>query len=150
MSVIKPDAFILDMDGTASLHVNPDGSLRRGHFEYSKVSEDLPNEAILRLAERLSSYLQPIVVSGREDSDNVRKDTAEWLSQHSDLSDYPLFMRKAGDFRKDDIIKDEIYGLYIADRFTVHYALDDRPRVLRMWQAKGITTLAVGTPWTEF
>jgi hypothetical protein len=94
------------------------------------------------------------VVSGREDAfingAEVRRDTVNWLAQHSSLSDYPLFMRKADDYRKDDAIKEEIYDLLIADKFNVLYALDDRPRVLRMWQAKGITTLGVGTPWIEF
>jgi len=152
--IIKPDAFILDMDGTAALHVNPDGSPRRNNFEYAKCSEDLPNERVLRLAELLSRYLQPIVVSGREDTfingAEVRRDTVNWLAKYSSLLDYPLFMRKADDYRKDDVIKEEIYDLFIDGRFNVLYALDDRPRVLRMWQAKGITTLGVGTPWIEF
>ena len=154
MTIIKPDAFILDMDGTAALHMNPDGSQRRGHFEYAKCSEDLPNERVLRLAEHLSTFLQPIVVSGREDTcingAEVRRDTVNWLAKYSSLLDYPLFMRKADDYRKDDVIKEEIYDLFIDGRYNVLYALDDRPRVLRMWQAKGITTLGVGTPWIEF
>lgn len=172
----KVDAYIVDIDGTVALHT-PES---RGHFEYAKVSEDLPNWPVINIVQYITygftadfwlPRLQPVFMSGRADEADgqVRKDTVEWIFRNMGISreyfngeddqqDYigRLFMRPeykadgSRDFRPDDIVKEELYTKYVEPHFNIHFAIDDRPRVLRMWQRLGIPTLAVGTPWIEF
>ena len=52
-------------------------------------------------------------------------------------------MRAAGDDRKDEIIKREIYNREIKPAFDVLCVLDDRDQVVRMWRAMGLTCLQV-------
>jgi hypothetical protein len=64
----------------------------------------------------------------------------KWL-QENNLWDYraKLYMRKADDFRGDDIVKREILDEIIADYGKKpDMVFDDRPRVVRMWRDAGI------------
>ena len=47
-------------------------------------------------------------------------------------------MRKAGDFRDDDIIKVELLHELAEDKFKPIMAFDDRNRVVKAWRAAGI------------
>lgn len=160
----KIPGFICDIDGTVALHTVEE----RAHYDYSLVKYDRPNLTVINAVRDLSSLQQPVFVSGRADENNgqVRQDTIDWLQKHVGLCDgHNLFMRpefmpdgtyaqvgnkKIRDFRHDDIVKEEIYWEQIYQDWDIRFAIDDRPRVLRMWQALGITTFAVGTPWIEF
>ena len=62
----------------------------------------------------------------------------------------PLFMRGQGDRRPDDIVKTEIYEAFIRGRWDVLLALDDRPRVIRAWQALGVPVFDVQPGSGEF
>jgi hypothetical protein len=52
-------------------------------------------------------------------------------------------MRKKGDFRKDSVVKKEIYEKYIKDNFNILFCLDDRNQVVNMWREIGIKCLQV-------
>lgn len=149
--IIKPDAFILDTDGTVALHTTEE----RGHYEYSKVSGDKPNQPVIDLAVMLHRWMAPLVVTGRMDVDDCRADTVAWYRKHFPAyfcDDMRLFMRPAKlptgkpDYRPDYEVKEEIYNKYIHDRFNVLYAVDDRLQVCRKWHAMGLTVLRVGDP----
>ena len=45
-------------------------------------------------------------------------------------------MRDAGDYRKDDEVKYDMYKTYIEDEYFIHYVLDDRQQVVDMWRDK--------------
>ena len=47
-------------------------------------------------------------------------------------------MRKSGDFRPDDIVKDEIYHSDIESNYQVIAVFDDRKSVVRHWKALGL------------
>lgn len=154
--IIKPDAFILDTDGTVAIHTED----QRGHYEYSKISGDQPNQPVIDLAVYLHRYMAPLVVTGRADIDDCRVDTVAWYRQYfpeSFCNDMRLFMRPAKlsngkpDYRPDFIVKKEIYDKSIRDRFNVRYAIDDRLQVCRMWHHDlGLTVLRVGDPDATF
>jgi hypothetical protein len=76
-----------------------------------------------------------VYVSGR--SDVCREATVEWLKKYG-LPDGPLFMRKAGDHRNDDILKIELLAEVRAQGFEPIMAFDDRDRVVAAWRAAGI------------
>lgn len=138
----RPQAVIVDIDGTVAHHYNEVGEQLRGHFEYSKVSGDLPDKTILDLVGLLEAALYVIIfVSGREDS--CRAETDAWLRVHGFEGQYHMFMRKTGDHRPDYVIKYEIFNEHIRDNYDVAFALDDRDQVVRLWRSIGIKTLQV-------
>lgn len=135
-------AIICDLDGTLAIF---DGL--RGPYEYEKCVNDLVNKPIRNLIQDMSTVGYEILyVSGREDRGLAG--TQKFLRDH-DCPDGQLWMRKTGDYRKDSIIKGEIFDAHIRDVYDIAFVLDDRPVVIRMWQSLGLTTLAVG-PLKEF
>lgn len=63
--------------------------------------------------------------------------------------DYKLYMRKSNDFRKDAVIKEEIFESKIKDKYNVLLVLDDRTQVCELWRDKlGLTCFQVA--WGDF
>lgn len=139
-----PVAIIVDIDGTVA-EMND-----RGPFEWSKVGQDSPRLFILDMV--YNYYLQGykiLFVSGR--SDECRTETEQWLTSYYSGKYDGLFMRKAGDYRKDDEVKEEIFWTNLAPHYNIQAAIDDRPQVLRLWydlQIKNV--ICVGNPFIEF
>ena len=79
-----------------------------------------------------------------------RVPTEQWLKEKVQLSYHSLFMRQTGDFRKDAIIKQEIYEREIKDKYNVLFVLDDRLQVCRMWYSLGLPLLKFGDPDADF
>ena len=52
------------------------------------------------------------------------------------VGDYKVSMRAAGDNRKDDEVKYDMYDYGVKGRYRVHYVLDDRQQVVDMWRDK--------------
>ena len=72
-----------------------------------------------------------VLVSGR--SESSRSNTVAWLKKY-DIPYQGLFMRPAEDFRKDAIVKREIYDQFIGSVYSIKYVLDDRDQVVEMWR----------------
>lgn len=125
-------AWLVDVDGTLA-HIIKDG---RSPYDYSRVSEDDPDERVIALVKELKAAGYKIVVmSGREDS--CKADTIEWLGAYGVPFD-EIHMRKTGDGRKDSIVKSELFEEHIRGRYVVAGVLDDRDQVVRMWRSKGL------------
>jgi predicted kinase len=132
-----PKCVVFDMDGTLALMNG------RGPYEYEKVSEDLPNPQVVALAHLFASQGGRLVIcSGREGTEQCRRDTLNWLDKHQITYEH-LFMRQEGDMRKDAIIKREILEREIVPRYHVVLAVDDRAQVVSMWRDAGIECWAV-------
>lgn len=74
--------------------------------------------------------------------------TRAWLDEHLSHLDYigPL-MRGDRDHRPDDDVKRDILTIIREDHgLNVVAAIDDRPRVIRLWQSLGIDTTVVYRP----
>ena len=134
-------ALISDVDGTVAIRNG------REPFEWSRLHEDLPNEGVIEVISRLAqSGLQIIFISGREE--RYRSDTESWLNRHVHFQ-FELYCRNNEDYRKDSVIKQEIYLESIHERFKVLAVLDDRDQVVRMWRdVLGLTCLQVN--WGDF
>ena len=53
-----------------------------------------------------------------------------------------LVMRKTGDYRKDSIVKREMFEEHIEGKYNVLFVLDDRNQVVDMWRKElGLTCL---------
>lgn len=123
-----PDCIIVDIDGTVA---QANG---RGHYDWMKVGTDLPRLAVIRAV--LCFNCRWIFMSGR---DEVCRDlTKTWLEQYFGSGD-PLYMRPAGDMRKDAIVKAELYEANVKGKFNVKAIFDDRPQMIRCWQDLGFT-----------
>lgn len=131
----KPRAIIVDVDGTVAKMVN------RKPFDWDLVDTDKPVKVIIDLVKILSGIYKVIFVSGR--SDECRDKTAQWLKENVLPGYEGLFMRKAGDYRKDDIVKKEIYENHIKEKYDVVFSLDDRNQTVANWRNLGITCLQV-------
>lgn len=121
-----PSCLIVDVDGTVA-QMNG-----RGPFEWSRVGEDLPRRPIIRAV--LAYGVPWIFMSGRDEC--CRAATEEWLTQYFGAPG-PLHMRPAGDSRKDAIVKRELYEAHIQGKYNVEAIFDDRPQMIREWQALG-------------
>lgn len=125
-------AIICDIDGTIAHMKN------RGPFEWDKVDTDEPDRTIVRILQR--EYRHMLLVSGRDES--CREKTIQWLRSHEIPFDQ-LWMRPAGDMRKDVIIKQEIYENHIKGKYNVEFVLDDRNQVVEFWRSQGLKCLQV-------
>lgn len=131
----KPEAILVDIDGTLA---KMNG---RGPFEWSRVGEDELVQTIADIVEmEFSNSTTVIVMSGRDGSCEAH--TFDWLVGNGVPFDH-LFMRAAGDSRKDSIVKMELFDEHVRDNFRVKYVLDDRDQVVDMWRSLGLTCLQV-------
>lgn len=143
----KLAAIIVDIDGTLAcrnpegqqVDIKGDGKYRSIH-DYKRVGEDQPFLHIVELVNLLAENYEILVTTGRPES--CRLETLIWLDKHL-ITHHSLFMRKTGDYRKDCIIKQEIYERYIEPEYDVLFALDDRDQVVRAWRDLGIPCLQV-------
>lgn len=135
-----PKAIIVDIDGTVALKGT------RSPFDETRVHEDRPNRLVIDTIRALWSHglvhtdgLAVIFMSGRTEA--CRKETEEWLDEHVKLP-YQLYMRAAGDGRKDSIVKNELFFL-VRDKFNVIGVYDDRNQVVELWRKLGLQVYQV-------
>jgi uncharacterized HAD superfamily protein len=79
-----------------------------------------------------------LFVTGRDDS--YRNLTLSWLKQFQVPFD-ELHMRKVGDYREDSDVKEEIYKLFIEDKYQILFVVDDRKSVVDRWRKLELTCL---------
>lgn len=134
---------IFDLDGTLA------DLTHRRHFVTSKpknwkaffssVEHDTVIEPIAMVARNLALGNNIIICSGRPD--DLREVSQEWLRKHiwgHGPPSAPLYMRKAGDLRADDIVKSELLDQILVDGYRPTLAFDDRSRVVKMWRTRGL------------
>lgn len=138
-----PDAIIVDVDGTIAEMKG------RGPFDWKRVGEDEPRLFVIDMVVNYHRQgYKIIILSGR--SDECKKETQGWLHWHM-VPHHELHMRKEGDFRKDSVIKEEIFWTQLADRYNIVAAIDDRPMMIRAWHELKIpNVIAVANPYLEF
>lgn len=130
--------FFFDIDGTLS-----DPTHRLHHIQkqpkdwksfFAACGDDDPIPHMIQLARVCNA--DPIVcLSGR--SDECRDLTAAWLIRHGVLVS-GLFMRKAGDFRDDAIVKPELLEEARDAGFEPIMIFDDRKKVVDAWRKMGV------------
>ena len=131
-----PPVVLVDIDGTVALM----GA--RSPFDWGRVGGDAPNPAVIAAVRAMHAAGHAIVFcSGRDEV--CRAETEAWLELYVGVPYEGLFMRPAGDSRKDAIVKREIFESEIRDRWRVVGVFDDRQQVVRMWRALGLTVFQV-------
>ena len=132
------DAVICDIDGTLALF----GESNPYDRDFMK---DKLNEEVSKVLWHAEATI--ILVSGR--LEKFRNQTEQWLKS-SDIPYQYLYMRRNGDFRKDVLIKEEIYNEHIKGKYNITMVIDDRLQTCRMWYRLGLPLFRVGDPDEEF
>jgi hypothetical protein len=132
-----PIAWMVDIDGTLALgpHRNP--------YDWRSADADLPNRAVVMAVQALAAHpgvSAIIAISGRQEE--ARALTARWLVDHA-VPYNELLMRTDGDFRPDDVVKEEMFRERIKPRYSVTGVIDDRNKVVKMWRRLGLVCFQV-------
>lgn len=136
-----PWACIVDLDGTLAIHTD------RSPYDAAKCGSDRLCHEVAMAA---TAFPNIVLCSGRHDTH--RPQTVEWLrrvaselppTRRIKLTEAPLFMRAAGDYRPDSIVKRELFFTHIRDRWNIAAVFDDRDSVVRMWRRIGLPTWQV-------
>lgn len=146
---------ICDLDGTVAdlthRRVFIDSKPKNYNAFFAGVRHDVPIKPVIDLVTRIHrGGARIIFCSGRPE--RTREDSIAWLfdafpcmmsvfTPGRFLS--PLYMRADNDYRPDDIIKGELLDRMIAHGYNPTIAIDDRLRVCKMWERRGILVLAI-------
>lgn len=131
-----PEIVIFDIDGTLA-HMNG----KRSPFDWNRVDvDDLDRTVAAAFRDHMKLEHRIFVLSGRDEA--AREKTEQWLEFYG-LKFEKLLMRKKDDFRKDNIVKEEIYNLYIKSKYNVRVVYDDRQQVVDMWRSLGMKVFQV-------
>jgi predicted kinase len=134
---------LVDVDGTtASFTDLATGAQIRGPFDEHKVLLDDVYPVVADWIRALYPYYNICIVSGRHDF--CGDDTCDWFDGHAIPFDH-ILMRYSNDNRSDHIVKQEILDEFCAvvGKENIAFVLDDRPKVVRMWKANGLTVYPV-------
>jgi predicted kinase len=127
-----PSCVVFDIDGTLA-HKHPD----RDVYDGSLAHLDSPDAHVTSYAKRLiaDGDTEVVIMSGR--SEKHRDITEAWIEKHVGVG-LSVFMRPAGDRRRDSIVKRELLEREILPRWNLIHAIDDRNQVVNMWRQSGI------------
>lgn len=133
-------AWIFDLDGTLCnvdhrLHLVRNKPKNWKAF-FEALTQDSVNPAVSDILDRLCLDYPIILCSGRPEK--YRALTMGWLDAN-DIQYDKLFMRQNGDYRSDNIVKEEIYLNHIEPNYTIMGVFDDRQQVVDMWRSHGLT-----------
>lgn len=95
--------------------------------------------ALLRDFHNSNVAIDIIFCTGRPEM--YRDLTEKWLERELDIYNHRLMMRKDGDRRNDDIVKQEMLDQLKSEGYEVVFAVEDRKRVVDMWRQNGVTCL---------
>jgi phosphoglycolate phosphatase-like HAD superfamily hydrolase len=130
---------VFDLDGTLA---NLDHRLHHQRAKnwrafFAEVAKDQPIMHAIEVLWAMREAGHRIEIwSGR--SDECREASETWLARHG-LRGVTLLMRTAGDYRPDDIVKQE----FLRGGGTPDLIFDDRDRVVAMWRSLGIPCFQV-------
>ena len=137
VNIKNGNAIICDIDGCAAHRCD------RDWFEYEKVISDEADFAVRNIVNAFyEKGYKVFFVSGREGTAVCKDLTQRWLNENG-FKHHSLLMRKEGDYRRDSIVKQEIYEQHIKDKYVVEFVLDDRNQVCSMWREIGLKCLQV-------
>ena len=144
-------AIIFDTDGTVAdcshrVHHVKNGNHAWDAF-FAGMDQDTVIEPVADIARAFYGRegYAVIVVTARPADEQYKRMTEAWYANNNIPYDR-MYMRKAGDYRKDAVVKAEILEQIIEDGYEPILAIDDRQQVIDMWRSYGICTLACAAP----
>lgn len=128
--------YIVDIDGTIADHHG-----LRSPFEWMKVDLDTPKQHVIDIVNMLYRAGNKVIIFSGRDGECYDL-TESWLKVNGVLYD-ELYLRSAGDMRKDYIVKMELFQKHVMGKYTPVAVFDDRMQVVRYWRAIGIPVFQV-------
>lgn len=126
------DTVVFDIDSTLSKICD------RGIYEFHKCGGDTTINSttkILHSITNVDGYVKDasriIFVTGR--GEECRKETLEWLKSKidSNIHTSQLYMRPWKDFRRDSVVKEEIFNQQLRTNYNIIAWFDDSPKVIK-------------------
>lgn len=135
-----PAAIIVDMDATVCL--NTSGRPFYGEGAAEGMLTDEPITPILELIRNFCDNYPAklIILTGREDTPEVRKATEQWLENnflHPDM----ILMRPANSFVAGPICKKKLYEDNIKGKYYIPFVLEDNCKCVEMWRNEDLICL---------
>jgi hypothetical protein len=136
--------IIVDIDGTLAdcshrMHFIR-GKRKKWKQFFASAHLDKARIEVVSQVRELARQYNIHLVTGRPEI--YRQQTEKWLAYYR-IPFNSLHMRDDGDYRSDDVVKQEILDRHF-DKENIELVIDDRPRVIRMWQSNGLQVLDVG------
>lgn len=144
-----PKAIMCDLDGTLAIIGD------RSPYDATDCDiKDNPNWAVINCV--LAMYrigTEIIFMSGRDQK--YRSETERFIEEYCRIAirepiKYALHMRgetapdlNKEDFRKDAVVKRELFDKYVRGKYNVLFVLDDRNQVVDFWRSIGLTCFQV-------
>lgn len=135
---------IFDIDGTFADNSERRALLTDEYPDWDVFFETMGDDRVIEPIVNLFSILYDsgkylmYIFSGRPE--RFRPLTEQWLTWNS-IAPVPLFLRKDGDHRPDDIVKEEMLHSLLSKGHSVEFVVDDRQTVVDMWRKNGIICL---------
>lgn len=149
------NCIIVDIDGTIA-HIE---NKYRSHYD-TNCGSDLFDDLVFNMAFGLSKEYEADIIFLTGRTSKSWQSTRQWLDKHIgeytkynlELNNgYQLYCRHHGDYRKDAIIKRELYDTFISNRYSdVLCVFDDRPSVIDMWHDLGLKVITVSDYRNKF
>ena len=135
-----PAAIIVDMDATVCL--NTSGRPFYGEGAAEGMLTDEPITPVIELIRNFCDNYPAklIILTGREDTPEIRKATEQWLENnflHPDM----ILMRPAKSFTAGPICKKKLYEDNIKGKYYVPFVLEDNCKCVEMWRNEGLICL---------
>lgn len=139
-------AVFLDLDGSAvdvrEIADKYMAGKKKNYHAFHHASEHSPaNDDVISIVDEAHQQGIPIVISTARGSEYA-KPTIAWLEAHN-IPATRLFMRKAGDFRKDYEVKPEFIGDAEKDGVFPLFAIEDNPGAIEGWKDAGVPVVEV-------
>lgn len=146
------ECMIVDIDGTVAniehrLHFLEKTEKFKPNWPkfLSACDKDHPKRDVIQIVKaiRKAKDLDVVFCSGR--GDEYRDKTRAWLDANELKFHYEhLFMRRRGDYRQDNLIKEIILDYEVLTRYRdVFVSIDDRDQVCAMWRRREILCMQV-------
>lgn len=133
--VSKHSTFVFDLDGTLALNTSG-----RSPYDWKRVGEDQLNTPVAKILDAIVDVGYDVIIcSGRDAS--CEPETRRWLNEREIHYD-ALYMRKAGDNRKDSVVKEELWR-EISKQHHIVALFDDRQQVVDHGRKLGLTVFQV-------
>lgn len=135
----KTAAIVVDMDATLCLNTTGRPFYGEGAAEGMVNDEPITEVCdMIRTLHRSGEY-SLIVLSGREDTPEIREATETWLHNH-DLWPTEVLLRSIGDYSKGEICKKKLIE-HVLKSYNVKLIIDDNNRCVQMYRDMGLTVL---------
>lgn len=163
ITVDNPGTVFVDIDGTVADLAHRRVYVRSKPKNWPAFERAIPNDTpiqnVIDAVNRLyDAGWTVVMMSGR--SETSKEATVKWLADFG-VKYHAIYMRRQfeydeageikltrkgkqlGDYRRDDIVKEELLRVAQADGFSPDVVFDDRDQVVVMWRGLGIPVVQV-------